>query len=202
MRCPKDKQVELVVGKLSGSLAVSHCSACEGNWIPCIEYEPWQAQQLAAEKSSVEGMAKDPEFLDESLNFTPSPMDAKAGLCPECGSYLARTKISLKQPFYLERCPACSGIWCDKGEWEVLEKLALTTKIPQIFSSPWQSQMREKVQFEHERQAVIEKLGTDLAQRTFDLADALEKHENGSFAIAYVIRRFDKNSDKDAKGNV
>ncbi|MEE3716826.1 zf-TFIIB domain-containing protein [Tumidithrix elongata RA019] len=201
MRCPKDKQVQLVASQLSQGLSVCHCSTCEGNWIPCVEYEQWQAQQLIARQESADSPMTEPAFLDESLNFAPAATDAKAGLCPECGSYLARTKISLKQPFYLERCPVCSGIWCDKGEWEVLEKLDLTTKIPQLFSSQWQAQMREKVQLEQERQAVIEKLGTELAQRTFDLADALEKHENGSFAIAYVIRRFDKNSDKDAKGN-
>jgi Zn-finger nucleic acid-binding protein len=200
MRCPKDKKVELVVGKLSGNLSVWHCAECEGNWVPCIEYEAWQSKKLLAMTIS-EDIAKEPSFLDESLDFTPAATDAKAGLCPECGSYLARTKISLKQPFYLERCPACSGIWCDQGEWEVLEKLDLTTKIPQIFSSPWQAQMREKVQLEHERLAIIDKLGAELAKRTFDLADALEKHENGSFAIAYIMRRFDKNSDKGAKGN-
>ena len=39
---------------------------------------------------------------------------------------------------------------------------------------------------------VINRLGEELANRLFDLADTLEKHEHGSFAAAYIMRRFDK----------
>ncbi|MCL2925478.1 MAG: hypothetical protein MGF17_12900, partial [Trichodesmium sp. MAG_R04] len=36
--------------------------------------------------------------------------DSKAGFCPECGSYLSRSKINIKQPFYIECCMSCRGI--------------------------------------------------------------------------------------------
>jgi len=46
---------------------------------------------------------------------------------------------------------------------------------------------------ELERQAVIDKVGVEMAQRVFDLADLLKKHPNGDFAAAYLMRRFDRN---------
>jgi Zn-finger nucleic acid-binding protein len=105
---------------------------------------------------------------------------------------MARGKITLKQPFYLEHCLTCGGIWCDRGEWEVLEQLKLDTNISQIFSGAWQAQVRASHMNELERQAVIDKVGVEMAQRVFDLADLLTKHPNGDFAAAYLMRRFDR----------
>ena len=109
---------------------------------------------------------------------------------------MSRGKISLKEPFYLEHCLTCGGTWCDRGEWEILEQLNLHTNIPKIFSSSWQAQVRASHMNELERQAVIEKVGVDMAQRVFDLADILAKHPNGDFAAAYLMRRFEREKGK------
>lgn len=184
MHCPKEKGVTLKAIKLNDALKVSHCPECLGNWISVGDYEDWQAKQTASQAK--------PEALTNSIDFSPSPLDTKAGLCPECGSYLARAKIALKQPFYIERCSCCGGIWCDRGEWEVLEQLKLHTAIQQLFSSQWQMQVREAQQHENERQVVINRLGAELAQRVFELVDTLEKHDHGEFAAGYIMRRFDR----------
>ncbi len=184
MQCPKHKTVELKSHKVTGDLATQQCDTCTGIWIPAVEYEAWQPTQPTSTNK--------PNFISLDINFEPSEFDAKAGLCPECGSYLARARVNLSKPFYVERCSSCAGIWCDRGEWEILEKLELHTKIPQLFSSKWQAQMREVHQSQSERQMVINRLGGELANRLFELADTLEKHEHGSFAAAYIMRRFDK----------
>jgi Zn-finger nucleic acid-binding protein len=105
---------------------------------------------------------------------------------------MARGKISLREPFYLEHCLACGGIWCDRGEWEVLERLNFHTNIPLLFSGSWQASARASHTNELERQAVIDKVGVDLAQRVFELAEILAKHPNGDFAAAYLLRRFER----------
>jgi Zn-finger nucleic acid-binding protein len=184
VQCPKHKTVELKSVRISGELAAEECSTCEGVWISSNTYEQWQTQQpVPLHKSG---------FINFAIDFEPSSFDAKAGLCPECGSYLARARVNLRKPFYVERCSSCSGIWCDRGEWDILEKLELNAKIPQLFSSKWQAQMRELHQVQSERQSVIDKLGIELANRLFEFSDILEKHEHGSFAAAYIMRRFDK----------
>jgi Zn-finger nucleic acid-binding protein len=183
MDCPKCK-TELVNGILSDMLLTKHCQECEGEWISGHNYQSWRSDRP--------NIAIDPQVLTQNyhLAFTPSQYDAKAAPCPDCGRIMARGKITLRQPFYLEHCLACGGVWCDRGEWEMLEKLQLHTNISQIFSSSWQAQVRASHMNELERQAIIDKVGVELAQRVFDLAEVLAQHPNGDFAAAYLMGRF------------
>jgi Zn-finger nucleic acid-binding protein len=185
MQCPKCKS-ELVNGVISDMLLTKHCRECAGEWISGHNYQVWRSERPAAPAN------RDVLAQNYHLPYTPSPLDAKAAPCPECGPMMARGKIALKQPFYLEHCLSCGGIWCDRGEWEVLERLQLNTNISQIFSSAWQAQVRASHLNELERQAVIDKVGVEMAQRVFDLADILVKHPNGDFAAAYLMRRFER----------
>jgi Zn-finger nucleic acid-binding protein len=184
MQCPKDKKVELSNSLLSGDLAVQCCPDCKGTWIPSGNYESWQSQQPKTTSQPI------PSTLD--VDYVQSPFDTKAALCPECNHYLARAKVGLKIPFYVERCPNCNGIWCDYGEWDILEKLGMHTAIGKLFTSEWQTRIKAREQIERERQATIEKLGEPLAQQLFELAEMLETHPNGDFGVAYLMRRFDR----------
>ncbi len=44
--------------------------------------------------------------------------DDKTGLCPEGHGIMVRAKIDVEDPFYLEKCTHCGGIWFDSGEWQ------------------------------------------------------------------------------------
>lgn len=186
MQCPKDKQVELVNGQLMKQLPAHHCPECQGDWIAGEAYEVWQQQQPPSENLST--------LIDRALelDYARSPFDTRAALCPECNAYLARAKVSVKTPFYVERCPNCKGIWCDRGEWDTLQTLGFHTVIDQMFSNDWQTRTREREQLAQERRATIDKLGPELAERIFEMAEVLEKHPNGDFGVAYLMRRCDK----------
>jgi Zn-finger nucleic acid-binding protein len=187
VQCPKCKKAMLLDGVLSEQLAVKYCQECKGTWIPASEYEQWQAHQ-----SSHPGVSQLPsETL--SVDFVQSPFDAKAALCPECQRYLSRARVNLKTPFYVERCMQCRGIWCDYGEWDILEQLGLHTTIEQLFTNEWQSRARERQFFDKEREATIDKLGSELASQVFELAEALANHPNGDFGVAYLMRRVGTN---------
>jgi Zn-finger nucleic acid-binding protein len=166
-------------------VVAKHCPQCEGHWIPATDYQAWQAEHPQT--------TQDADILDKlvELSAEPAPLDAKAAFCPECGTYLARAKVSLKTPLYLERCLSCGGFWCDRGEWEILEQVGLHRSLERLFSSGWQALAREREQIAHERQAVFDKLGKDLATRFFALAKELEQHPHGEFAAAYLMRQFD-----------
>jgi len=183
VQCPKCKTVTLLDGILDEKFAVKYCQSCKGTWIPASEYEAWQTTQPYSYVS--------PDLLSGTLDvdYVQSPFDTKAALCPECRRYLARAKVNLKTPFYVERCTHCRGIWCDYGEWEILEQLGLHTTIEQLFTNEWQSRVRERQFFDQERQATIDKLGPELAEQVFELAEELEKHPNGDFGVAYLMRR-------------
>lgn len=187
MQCPKCKKAMLLDGVLSEQLAVKYCQECKGTWIPASEYEEWQAYQ-----ASNPGVSHFPSKT-LSVDFVQSPFDTKAALCPECQRYLSRARVNLKTPFYVERCMQCRGIWCDYGEWDILEQMGLHTTIEQLFSNEWQSRARERQFFDKEREATIDKLGRELAAQVFELAEALANHPNGDFGVAYLMRRVGTN---------
>ncbi|WP_434555450.1 zf-TFIIB domain-containing protein [Prochlorothrix hollandica] len=184
--CPKDRKHTLSESLLEDSLAVQCCPDCKGTWIPAENYETWQNQQPPA--------APDPARLSQPLevDFHQSPYDAKAALCPECSSYLARAKVNWSKPFFVERCPNCGGIWCDRGEWTILERLGLHRTIQVLFTQEWQAKVRHHETLEQERAATIDKLGPDIATQVFALAQLLEDHPNGDFGVAYLMRRFER----------
>jgi len=186
VQCPKEKQITLAAGLLSGDLVAQCCPNCQGHWISSEVYSTWQEKHPPTES--------EPVLIDRLLETTcePAPLDSKAALCPECNAYLARARVSLKTPFYVERCPNCKGIWCDRGEWDVLEKQGLAGLIPRLFATDWQTLVRERELAAQERRATIDKLGPELADRIFALAEALENHPYGDFGVAYLMRRFDR----------
>jgi Zn-finger nucleic acid-binding protein len=183
--CPKDRKTLLTCIRLVDGLEAQYCSDCKGTWLPSKDYESWRAQQPHQEP--------DPSKLTQPLNVerVQSAYDTRAALCPECNNYLSRAKVSVDPPFYVERCMACSGIWCDHGEWAVLEKLGLHTTIESLFTQEWQTKVRKHELADQERRATIAKLGPELATEVFHLAELLEKHPQGDFGVAYLMRRFD-----------
>jgi Zn-finger nucleic acid-binding protein len=185
MDCPKCKTPNLNQVKLNQKLSAYHCNGCEGNWLNGDAYKIWQSSQLSEHINN-----HNFPWIDQQIdNFTPSEFDNKAAFCPECSQYLARGKISINPPFYVERCPQCKGMWCDGKEWEILNKLNLHYQLDNLFSTEWQSLIREKQHQYQEKQALINKIGVDLATKIFALGEILEKHPNGDFAVAYLMRK-------------
>ncbi|MEB3342101.1 zf-TFIIB domain-containing protein [Okeania sp.] len=186
MKSPK-YNIELEDAVLNDTIPVKYCSKSTGFWISAKDYESWLAS-LPSWYVPEETLPYYNQFED----FVPSPFDGKAGLCPECGTYLSRTRINIKQPFYVELCMSCGGIWFDNGEeWEILEQLGLHIKIRQIFSSQWQEKVRQHQQEMINRENVIDKLGEEIAQYVFQLAEILETHPQADYAATYMLRRFE-----------
>lgn len=183
MQCPKQKPISLIDAVLEGELPIKLCPDCQGNWISAHDYHLWQDHYAHLNPEAV------PKRV--TVDYSPSSFDTKGALCPECNAYLARAKVNAKNPFYVERCVKCGGIWCDRGEWDVLRLMDMHIAIDQFFSSEWQARMKEREYLERERRATIEKLGEELAQRVFELAELLANHPNGDFGVAYLMRRFD-----------
>jgi hypothetical protein len=74
----------------------------------------------------------------------------------------------------------------------MLAKLGWHGAIPLLFTPEWQARVRKYELEDQERLAIIDKLGNELAQQVFQLASVLEKHPNGDFAVAYLMRRFEQ----------
>ncbi len=183
MDCPKCKNAVLLETRLAGELPAARCSQCGGSWLPGLAYQHWKNEQQQSTAS--------PERLlgDRRVSFRPSELDAKACLCPQCRRYLARARVESRPPFFLEHCQACEGFWCDEGEWDALRELGLSTSLYELFDPQWQTEFRERQQVQAERQNLIDKLGPQLAEQVMTLTTTILDHENGDFALAYIMRK-------------
>jgi Zn-finger nucleic acid-binding protein len=187
VQCPKCREVELADLVLAGDLTSYHCQKCEGDWLSGERYQAWQNNQDRPSKINTN------LHLDNPVK--PGETDGKAALCPECRRYLSRVNVPVEQSFYLERCPECNGFWCDRQEWDILQKLSLHTSLEYLFTSEWQHKIREQKQSVSERQALIHKLGEELANEVFELGKKLADQTNGDFAVAYLARQVAEISD-------
>ena len=105
MVCPKCRTATLASLVPYAAEPPHRCSGCGGYWVPLAV-----AARLA-------------EFMPEDAAGTtdgpaPAAADARAGLCPNGHGLLVFARIELDGHFYLDRCPTCSGVWFDRGEWE------------------------------------------------------------------------------------
>jgi Zn-finger nucleic acid-binding protein len=188
MQCPKCKEA-LVDFNLFGSLKAESCQTCQGQWVDGDEYQQWRQQQTRATVDPVKVLR-----ANLSAYTVPAEFDTKTGLCPICQRILSRTRVSTEPFFYLEQCLSCNGVWFDRDEAAILRQLKLHDQIEMLSSGNWQSQVRSAQMLLSEKEAVIEKLGIDIAQQVFELAEILTEEPNGDFAVAYLMRRFERES--------
>lgn len=190
VQCPKELKIELEDGMLAGGLSAQCCPDCGGAWIRPEQYANWQEQQ------GINGPAEPQVSVVPSqmeMDFEPTALDNRAALCPDCKHYLVRGRVQLKHTsFFIERCPNCKGYWCDRGEWQVLQQLELDQHLDYVFSDTWQNKVKDLSFAYREKTATIEKLGPEIAAKIFELAELLEKHPNGDFGVAYLMRRFEE----------
>lgn len=182
MQCPKDKAT-LDDSVVAEELMAKRCPQCTGIWITAGQYRNWQEQRGPESARPERATIEVPD-----IQFEPSPLDAKGALCPDCGHYLSRARVGTTRPFYIERCANCGGIWCDGGEWDVLEESNLSVVVPFLFSETWQARRREREHAEHERHELQERLGPELAERVSLFASELRAHPHGDYVLAYLMR--------------
>jgi Zn-finger nucleic acid-binding protein len=188
MKCPKCKEL-LAESKLFGNLKSLNCQTCTGQWLDGDDYQIWRQGQ---QRSPVDPA----RVLRANLGTyqVPAEFDTKTGLCPQCQRILSRTRVPTKPFFYVEQCLSCNGIWLDRDEAAVLQQIKLHDRIEMLSAPSWQSQVRAAQMLMSEQEAVIEKLGIDIAQQVFELAEILQDHDHGDFAAAYLVRRFERDS--------
>ena len=129
MNCPSCKKRSLKPAKLEYGLPGYTCSHCHGFLLDVLTYRSW------LESQPKEGEAK--KLTPQSVEDT-----ASAILCPKCSKIMTKYRISGEVENKLDLCSSCGELWFDAGEWNLLNQLDLSSKIPQILSEPWQKVIR------------------------------------------------------------
>ncbi len=108
MDCPKCRQDSLAeFGQVEG-VEIDFCSRCKGIW--------FDAGELAFYVETAEDV---PDMQAAIGAGRPSGL-----VCPRCSHELVETHYVPDEPLLIDVCPACQGIFLDKGEVPRIESLA------------------------------------------------------------------------------
>jgi len=167
MKCPKCRSSEL---KKPNYHSPFFCEKCGGMWL------------LNVERSDLPEITIDPADID----LDSDDHDKKTGICPSGHGIMIRAKVDIGEPFYLEKCTICGGIWFDRGEWQRVAENNLAENLSHIWSRSWQrkqSQEKNRGSFLKLNQKL---LGDPIFQAIMELANELKDHPEKGRAIALL----------------
>jgi len=176
--CPKCASQLLVpvegVRASSGASALQ-CPSCSGFWVP---------PEVVALPASLTALGK------RDVLKTPSPRETqRTGQCPEGHGLLRRARVTWHDPYFLERCARCGGVWFDAGEWSRAVADELLGNLSEVWSPAWRKQLSDQQSHDSLEVDLRAKLGSDLFNALRNLADNLETHPQRGVALAYLSER-------------
>jgi len=133
MNCPVCTSLTLSRTDLDENLPAYSCSGCGGAWLSSREYWRWLDSHGPA-------LPETPPQLT-AITAADSP---KVKICPECRRLMLRYNVGHGTGIALDQCPACNGIWCDRGEWDLLKSRNLHDEVHLVFTAPWQTAVRKE----------------------------------------------------------
>jgi Zn-finger nucleic acid-binding protein len=173
-KCKRDVELSPADGTPTGlphATDVMRCPDCRGLWLSHVGA---QILKLAGEPlpDDVPGPAPD--------------ADRRAGMCPAGHGLLKRARVDVDDPFYLDRCPTCSGIWFDAGEWNRLATSHLLHSLFELWSPSFlRRQLEERIEAT-DREALGQKIGPELLGRIEEVAELLHDHPEAKDMLAYL----------------
>jgi len=112
--------------------------------------------------------------------------DSMTGLCPAGHGIMIRAKVDIDEPFYLDKCTSCGGIWFDRGEWLRIVENNLAENLCNIWSKAWQrkhSKEKNRAFFLNMNHKL---LGDNIFNMIIQLSNMLKKHPEKNRAIALL----------------
>ena len=177
MKCPHCKTSDLRPTMIDEYLPAMGCGNCHGCLLSLLYYRHW----AEAQKTPV----TEPRRVGPVLETT----DTTAAIaCPKCSRIMAKYKLSGRISNRLDVCSMCDEAWLDGGEWELLEVLQLSHKIPAIFTDAWQRRIRRELTEESRREILTRMIGVDGTAKVEEFRAWLANSKDRSYILTYLYR--------------
>jgi Zn-finger nucleic acid-binding protein len=177
MKCPHCKTSDLKPTMIDEFLPAMGCESCHGSLVSLLYYRHW-AETRKAPAASAADAAASPETTDTTTAVT----------CPKCSRVMAKYKITGRISNRLDVCSSCDEAWLDGGEWELLEALQLSLKMPTIFSDSWQRRIRRELTEDTRRSILARTIGEEATKRVEDFKAWLAQGKHKSEIMTYLYR--------------
>lgn len=178
MQCPLCKVQELKPALIEEQLPALGCPQCKGSLVSLLYYRHW-AETYRSE-------ANEPPHIDTAAV---QASDTSAALhCPKCTRFMTKFKVAGSVANRLDVCPACHEAWLDCGEWELLEALQLSHRVPSILTDKWQRQIRHELTEETRRNVLKRSLGDEAAERVEAFREWLTTQAKKPEILTYLYR--------------
>jgi Zn-finger nucleic acid-binding protein len=177
MKCPHCKSTDLQPTMIEEYLPAMGCSTCHGSLVSLLYYRHWAETR----KTANEG----PDTAAAALETTDT---TTAVTCPKCERVMAKYKITGRVSNRLDVCSTCDEAWLDGGEWELLEALHLSLKMPAIFTDAWQRRIRRELTEETRRSILTRAIGEDGTKRVEEFRGWLGTSKHKSDILTYLYR--------------
>lgn len=176
MKCPRCKSPDLLPTMIEEYLPAMACAECQGSLVSLLYYRHW-AETRKPDTATAERSASTP------------PRDTTGALmCPKCSRVMTKYKLLGSVDNRLDVCATCDEAWLDGGEWELLEQLQLSHKMPAIFTDSWQRRLREE-KTEETRSAILKRtIGAGGAAKVEAFRAWLNGEKHKSTILTYLYR--------------
>jgi Zn-finger nucleic acid-binding protein len=153
------------------------CATCHGSLVSLLYYRHWAETQKAATTVP----AKSVDAVETTDTTT-------AIRCPKCSRLMTKYKLTGSVANRVDVCATCDEAWLDGGEWELLEALQLSLKMPAIFTDAWQRRIRREITEDARRSILARLIGAEGTERVEEFKAWLGKTEHKSHILTYLYR--------------
>lgn len=179
MKCPHCQTEGLKPTMIEEYLPAMGCGTCNGSLVSLLYYRHWAETQKTAPGAETAGK---PMMRPETTETT------KAIMCPKCSRLMTKYKLARNVSNRVDVCAACDEAWLDGGEWELLESLQLSLRMPAIFTDAWQRRIRHELTEEARRSILTRLIGEEGTARVEAFKDWLSKTGHKSHVLTYLYK--------------
>ena len=177
MKCPHCQTSDLKPTMIEEYLPAMGCGTCRGSLVSLLYYRHWVETQKVPANEPQNGVA-----AVETTDTT------TAIRCPKCARLMTKYKLTGSVSNRVDVCATCDEAWLDGGEWELLEALQLSLKMPAIFTDAWQRRIRREVTEDARRSILARLIGEDGTARVEEFRNWLANNEHKSHIMMYLYR--------------